>query len=321
MILKGAVIGVGHLGKFHAQKYAAIESVELVGVCDPQVAACDKVATELNTKAFYDHRDLFGEVDVVTIATPTPSHHLIAKDFLNNDIHVLVEKPITATTSEAKELIEISLSKNKKLQVGHIERFNPAFIAFNEKINGHSQQKTIENTQISFIEAKRLAPFNPRGVDVSVVHDLMIHDLDIVLHILKSPVKSIQGVGQSLVTSTLDIAMATLTFENGAMVCLQASRVEAQPERTMRILEKKNIWDVNFSGSVHKTSTGNPMGFEEIFVPSHDAMELETRAFFDSITENKPCLVSAQEGLEALELAEKIVNQIEINQIKVNSYG
>ena len=199
--LRAAVIGVGYLGRFHAQKYAALPNVELVGVVDPDPARAAAVAKELGTAAFASHAELAGTVDLVSIASTTESHYRIARDCLAAGLHVLVEKPITVTVAEADELIALAAAGKLMLQVGHLERYNPAWLAVRDKIG----------TPL-FIEAHRMAPFKPRGTDVSVVLDLMIHDLDLILPLVQSPVADLRASGVAVLTEGIDIANARIEF-------------------------------------------------------------------------------------------------------------
>ena len=201
--MKVAVIGVGYLGRFHAQKYAKIDSVELVGVCDNDKQRADKVASELSVKAFYDYKELANIVDCVSIVLPTKLHHKAGKFFLLNNVNVLIEKPITSTVKEADELIKIANQNNLTLQVGHLERFNPAIIALKKRL-----KKPL------FIEIHRLSSFNPRGSDVNVVLDLMIHDIDIIQNLLKCEIKDIKTVGIKVLTNEIDICNARIEFIN-----------------------------------------------------------------------------------------------------------
>ncbi len=307
-MIKGAVIGVGYLGKFHAQKYSSLEMVELVGVCDPSREQCDRVAGELGVTAFYDHRDLLDKVDVVTIAASTRFHYEIAKDFLNYGVHVLVEKPITSTVAEARELIEISQKKNIKLQVGHIERFNPVYKALKDLV-----------VEPRFIDGKRLAMFKPRGADVSVAHDVMIHDIDLVLDLMGSSVKNVISSGGNFFMPTTDFVSASLEFENGGLVHLQASRMEADHCRSMRVVDRQGVWDADFSGELKRCLCQGvfeggmleaPLKFESLPVKKYDAMEEETRAFFQSVINDEACVVSGEDGLASLELVERVISGV-----------
>ena len=225
-VLRAAVIGAGYLGRFHAQKYAAIEGVELVGVADPDERARNTVAAELGCDAFADYQQLLGGVDAVSVVTPTPTHHRIAGDFLRAGAHVLVEKPVTVTVEEARELVALAAAGGRILQVGHLERFNPVILALEGILDGPR-----------FIESNRLAPFKARGTDVSVILDLMIHDIDLIQNIVGSPVASIDAVGAPVFSGETDIANARLRFENGCVANVTASRISMKAERKLRVFQ------------------------------------------------------------------------------------
>ena len=305
--LRAAVIGVGYLGRFHAQKYKLITEVELVGVCDASPARAEEVAKELNTKAYANYKDLLGKVDLVTIATTTSTHFEVAKFFLENKIHVNVEKPMTTTSEEGRELCEIAEKNDLKFQVGFVERFNPAFIAAREKFK----------TPL-FIECHRLAPFKPRGADVSVVLDLMIHDLDVVLSLVRSRPKSVSAVGTPVLMKTADIANARVEFESGAVANLTASRVSTKAQRKFRMFQQNQYLSIDFgSGEVNLlTKTGEfvgdelPIEAESWNLEKGDALLAETKSFVDAIINNTPPFVTGRDGLHALELAEQIIDAI-----------
>lgn len=301
--LKTAVIGVGYLGRFHAQKHAAYEKCELVGVCDARKSTADTVAEELGVKAFNDYKELKGHVDAVSVVATTSMHYEIAKFFLENNTHVFLEKPMTVNSKEAAELCELSQKNNLKLQVGHIERFNPALVSAKEKL-----KKPL------FIECHRLAPFNPRGADVSVILDLMIHDLDVILSLVDSPVKSVAAVGTPVVTKTLDIANARVEFESGAVANITSSRVSENAQRKFRVFQKDQYLSIDFGrGDVQLiTKTGEfsgddiPIEKQEWSLEKGDALMLETQAFVEAVLNDTPVLVSGEDGKAAIELAEQI---------------
>ncbi len=229
--LRAAVIGVGYLGRFHAQKYATLSDVELVGVADIDAEAAARVAAQCQTTAFTDYRQLLDQVDVASIVVPTPLHHTVARDFLLAGVDVLVEKPITTTLAEADELIALAEEQGRILQVGHLERFNPAVQAMRRHI-----------TLPLFIEAHRIHRVTPRGTDVDVVLDLIIHDLDLVLALVDSPLESVDAFGGAVFTPAEDMASAILKFENGAVAHLTANRVALKPMRRSTRLLLKSIW-------------------------------------------------------------------------------
>lgn len=302
--IKTAVIGVGYLGKFHAQKYAQLESSELVAVCDASLEIAQAIADEHDVPAFTNYHDLIGKVDAVSIVVPTQKHYEVAKVFLENKIHVLLEKPITSTVAEAEELVKIAEQNKCVFQIGHLERFNPAVLALENELK-----------QPLFIESNRIAPFNPRGADVNVVLDLMIHDIDIILDFARSPVKHIDANGVAVISKEIDIANARITFENGCVANVTASRVSMKSERIMRIFQHDAYISIDFQNkklAVHKKGDGemypgianiesNDRSFEQ-----GDALYSEIEAFLYSIKNNVPPVVSGQAGLLALQTATKI---------------
>lgn len=310
--LRCAVIGVGYLGRFHAQKYKAIAEtgrIELVGVCDSSLERAQEIAKEVGTKAFSDYRELVGLVDAVTVAASTKTHFEIAKFFLENNIHVHVEKPMTATIAEGQELVRIAQAKNLKLQVGHVERFNAALTAAKEKL-----------LNPLFIECHRLAPFKPRGVDVDVILDLMIHDLDVILSLVKSPVKSVSAVGAPVLTKTVDIANARVEFESGTVANITSSRVSQTSTRKFRVFQSRQYLSIDFGTSEVNltTKTGGewkedqvPLEFDSWNLDKGDALLEETKAFISCIENDTRPIVSGEDGLIAMTLAERIREDIQ----------
>jgi predicted dehydrogenase len=314
--LRAAVIGVGYLGNFHAQKYAGLDSVELAAVSDSDPARCSEIAAALGTTAVADYRDLVGRVDLVSIVVPTVMHHEVASFFLQNNVHVLLEKPITTTVAEAKELISIAAKNNLVFQVGHLERFNPALDAVRGVIK-----------RPGFIDATRVAPYKPRGTDVSIVLDLMVHDLDIISTVINSEVKTISASGACVYSSTPDIANARIEYINGAVANVTASRISLQGDRSIRFFQNDAYIAVDFQNrkaSVYRKgepdhSSGSPVpSIEEIAVPQRDQILAEIEAFIDSVLTGKPAVVSGQDGMKALETAllieEKIFENIALLQ-------
>lgn len=302
--LRAAVIGAGYLGRFHAQKYAAIERVELVGVADPDERARRSVAGELGCGAFSDHRELLGRVDAVSVVTPTPSHHGVAGDFLRAGAHVLVEKPITVTVEEARELIGLAADHGRILQVGHLERFNPVILAL---------QGILDRPR--FIESNRLAPFKARGTDVSVVLDLMIHDIDLIQNIVGSPVASIDAVGAPVFSGETDIANARLRFENGCVANVTASRISMKAERKLRVFQADTYLSIDLQQKVltrvrkgdATAADGTPrVEIEERNFDPGDALKAEIEAFLECIETGRRPVVSGEDGLLALETAIRI---------------
>ena len=299
--LKTAVIGTGYLGRFHAQKYAALAEAELVGVADINLENAQRVAEECDTEAYADYRELFGKVDAVSIVVPTQLHYQVAKDCLEQGIHILLEKPMTVTVAEADELIALARDKSLVLQVGHLERFNAAVQAL---------EPVLKTPQ--FIESHRLAPFNPRGADVNVVLDLMIHDIDIIQNLVRSPVKHIDANGVSVLTDEHDIANVRILFENGCVANVTASRVSMKPQRKMRIFQHDAYISVDFQDkilSVHRKGSkemfpGIPeITSEESIFDNADAILAEAKAFIHAIQNKTPPPVSGEDGRQALATA------------------
>ena len=233
--MRAAVVGVGYLGRFHAEKYKAHAAAELVGVVDTDGDRARSVARDLGVRAFTDHRELLGKVDCASVAVPTHAHHAVAHDLIVGGIDVLVEKPLTTTIEDGKALLEVAVRGGRVLQVGHLERFNPAIRALGDRV-----------TQPRFIECQRLAPFTERGTDVDVVLDLMIHDLDIILNMVKSPLRSVEAVGVPVLTPSVDIANARLRFANGCIANITASRVSLKRERKLRIFQADAYFSIDF---------------------------------------------------------------------------
>jgi predicted dehydrogenase len=261
------------------------------------------VAAEVGTLPFTDHRELLGKVDAVTIAASTSEHFALAKFFLDNGVHVLVEKPMTRTSAEAAVLATLAEERNLKLQVGHVERFNPALLAARETL-----------TTVRFIECHRLAPFKGRGADVNVILDVMIHDLDVILSLVDSEPTQVSAVGIPVLTDEVDIANARIDFANGAIANVTASRVSTTAQRRFRVFQPNQYVSIDFgSGEVRRITKhgewreGTPPLREETWnLEKGDALLAETTAFVTAITEDRPCEVSGTDGLAALKLAEWI---------------
>jgi predicted dehydrogenase len=317
--IKIAVIGVGHLGSIHTKLWNQNENIELVGVFDSDSEKADKISSEYNIKKFNSIEDTLKEVQAVTIAASTSNHYEIAEKCLNNGIHCFIEKPITEKYTDAQKIIELSKKNNLYVQVGHVERFNPALLAL----------KDLELNPL-FIEAHRLAQFKPRATDVSVIHDLMIHDIDIMLWLIKSTVEKIDANGVSVITESPDIANARITFKNGAVANLTASRLSAHPMRKMRIFQQNAYISIDFGnqdvevfrlvdeevssttllGTIDAGLQDKKIIFEKPIVPQVNAIAEEQKVFIESIMQNKPVAVSAEEAAEALRIAELISEQI-----------
>ncbi|BCS52431.1 Gfo/Idh/MocA family protein [Geobacter sp. SVR] len=302
--LRTAVIGVGYLGNFHAQKYASLSDVELVGVVDSNPARAAEIAAALGTTPFSDYRELIGRVDAVSIVVPTQHHHEVARDFLAAGVHVLIEKPITVTIEEADDLITLAEQHRAVFQVGHLERFNPVLMA----LDGVLQQPL-------FIESVRIAPFKPRGTDVNVVLDLMIHDIDIIQHIVKSPVERIDAIGSPVFTGEEDIANARILFKNGCVANVTASRISLKSERKMRIFQRDAYITLDFQNrKLLVARKGNGELFpgvpnvkvDERELGEADALRSEIESFIAAVRTGNPPEVSGHDGRMALETALKI---------------
>jgi len=321
--LKVGVIGTGHLGKLHTKMFKSIENCELVGIYDSNPEQVKVVSTEFNVQGMSSVEELLKKVDAVSIAATTTAHHEVAKKCFENGVHVFIEKPITATIREAEELVEISERKNLNLQVGHIERFNPALV---------SMEKYIDEPK--FIQTDRLAQFNPRGTDVAVVLDLMIHDIDIILSLVKSDVIDVQANGVAVVSDHLDIANARLQFANGAVANVTASRISQKKLRKMRIFQKDSYVALDFITGVAEAYRllppdspvdPNLISFGEIGVGDKrkklvyeqpeqkelNALQYELQLFVDSVLSKTKPVVSGVDGLRALKVAQIIIQKIE----------
>ncbi len=308
--LRAAVIGVGYLGRFHAQKYASLPNVELVGVVDAHPETAQRVAKELGVAAFTDYRQLLGAapaVDLVSVASTTETHHAVARDCLAAGVHVLAEKPITVTVAQADELIALADAKQLVLQVGHLERFNPAWLAVKDKIK-----------RPVFIEAHRMAPFKARGIDVSVVLDLMIHDLDLILPLVGSPVADLRASGVSVLTDGIDIANARIEFANGCVANLTASRTSTASLRRLRVFQHHEYISVDFGDRRIGISRRRealiegeaPIDTETVQQPPGDALMTEITAFVDAVRNGTKPVVSGREGRDALAIALQIDRMI-----------
>jgi predicted dehydrogenase len=309
--LRVGVVGVGYLGNLHAQKYAAMEDVDLVGIADTDLQRAEKIAHKYKTKAYESHTDLLSNVDGVSLAVPTVSHFEVGRDILNRGIHLLIEKPITLSLADADVLIETAKRNNAILQTGHIERFNPVVLEMESLIS-----------EPLFIECHRLSVFTNRGTDVDVVLDLMIHDLDIVLHLMDSDIVRIDGMGMPLVSGKLDIAHVRIQFTNGAVVNLTASRVSSEPVRTIRILQRESCLSVDynqrkiavtkFRGDQRNSPGIPPVPYREDAFQHCDPLAEQIRSFVDAIRRGAEPKVSGVDGRKALALALAISEQIKL---------
>ena len=307
--IRVAVIGVGYLGRFHAQKYAQAAGCELVAVVDARAEAREAVAQELGTRGLGDYRELLGKVDAVSVVTPTPGHFGITRDFLASGAHVLVEKPITETAAEARELIALAARAGLILQVGHLERFNSAILAAEPYLRAPR-----------FVECHRLAPYRERGTDVNVVLDLMIHDIDIVQTIVGAPIVSIDAVGTPVFSAEIDIANARIRFANGCVANATASRVSLKTERKMRIFEDDAYISLDLQQKIltlirKRTEADGPgplpVAIEEQSLEPGDALKAEIESFLECIRSKRVPVVTGEAGLMALETATRITEQVE----------
>jgi len=319
--MKIGILGIGHLGKIHLKCIKELSQFQLVGFYDPDIDKAFEAEKEFGIKRFSRIDDLIDSVDIVDIVTPTVSHFECAEKALKKSKHVFIEKPLTTTLSEARELMEIAHEANVKVQVGHVERFNPAFIAAYPYIN-----------KPMFIESHRLALFNPRGTDVSVILDLMIHDIDIILNVIGSTVKRISASGVSVVSETPDIANARIEFHNGAVANLTVSRISLKNMRKMRLFQKDAYISVDFLNKESEIVRmqeidGDPdplaaiidfgsnkpkkqLLFDKPEIKPINAIMKELEAFHESITNNLIPTVTIFDGYNALELAYKIIEKI-----------
>lgn len=303
--LRAGVIGVGYLGRFHAQKYAILENVDLVGVADVSRKRAEEVATEVGTAAFTDYRELLAQVDLVSIVVPTQYHFPVAKECLEAGCHILLEKPVTQTVAEADELIRMAAERGLVFQVGHLERFNPAIVAL---------KGVLKNPL--FIESHRLAPFKTRGTDVNVVLDLMIHDIDIILNMVPSTIKVVNSVGVPVLSNEVDIANARLQFENGCVANVTASRASREAMRKIRIFQSDAYISIDYQerkiSIFRKGGEGFPIPglpnvtMEEKSFEQGDALLVELQAFIDAVRTGSVPPVTGEDGKRALELALQI---------------
>ncbi len=317
------VIGVGHLGKLHVKMFKQISNCQLVGVYDVNSEQAKLTADEFGVHAFNSIDELLSNVKAVSIAATTSAHHEVAKKCFEKNIHVFVEKPITATIDQGEELVKTAKEKNLKFQVGHVERFNPGLLSLESFISDPM-----------FIQSDRLAQFNPRGTDVAVVLDLMIHDIDIILSFIKSNVKHIDANGVAVVSDHIDIANARIQFDNGAVANVTASRISQKKMRKMRIFQKDHYISLDFVTGASEVYRLQPVdqpqipasiSFGEIGIGEKkkriiyeqpetkevNALNYELQLFVDSILYDKKIVVTGEDGLRALKVAEIIIQKIE----------
>ncbi len=309
-MLRIGVIGVGYLGRLHAQKLASFSDIRFVGVSDADPARGNAVAQEFSTRYYENYKRLLGEVDAISIAVPTTAHYRVAMDAMRAGAHVLLEKPITSDLRQARTLVREASLRKLVFQIGHVERFNPAV-----------RQAASLLAEPRFIECHRLGPFGGRGTDVDVVLDLMIHDLDLILSFVRSPVTRIHAVGVPVISTNVDIANARLTFENGCVANVTASRVSARKQRKIRIFQEDAYVSMDFiEHSIQifrKTFPGGTGALPEISgelleTEKGDSLREEIRAFVDCARTGSPPLVSGQEGLAALGMAFRILRRMRV---------
>ncbi len=310
--LRTAVVGAGYLGRFHALKYAAHPECELVAVVDADAQRAQAVADECGCKAFTDAAELPGAVDAASMATPTRLHHALALPLLEAGIHMLIEKPMTTTLAEADALIAAARARECVLQVGHLERFNPAMVAAASEIR-----------QPRFIESHRIAPFNPRGADVSVVLDLMIHDIDLILELVDSPLERLDASGARVISEDIDIANARLGFADGCVANVTASRVSPKAERRLRLFQENAYFALDLQAGTldvqrRRPDAAGPPTMDQITREQRspgrsDALADEINAFVRAIHEGSRPVVSGDDGRRALAAAIEIGRQLNRN--------
>jgi predicted dehydrogenase len=307
--LRLGVVGVGYLGELHAQKYASMEDIDLVGIADIDFERAQEVARKHNTKAYNSHSELLPYVDGLSLAVPTVSHFAVGHDILTNGTHLLVEKPITLKLEDADRLIEMAKKNNTILQIGHIERFNPAVVEMESLLS-----KPI------FIESHRHNFFTKRSTDVDVVLDLMIHDLDIILHLVNSKIREIDAFGMPVMSDKIDIANVRIIFANGTVASLTASRVSNESLRMIRIFQpdtyisvdygKRKISITQLKGDGRDLSDPSPLVHREDRFPDSDPLADQIRSFVEAIKKGTEPKVSGVDGKNALAVALSIINQI-----------
>lgn len=301
--LKVAVVGAGYLGQHHARVYSELRDVELVGIVDIDAVRAEEVARKCGSKSYLNYLDVLGEVDALSIVVPTPDHFKVALDCLRAGKDVLVEKPITETVSQADELINEARRTNRILQVGHLERYNPGVIALSQIIK-----------EPRFIEAVRLSPVLDRCCDVDVTLDLMIHDIDMILSLVHSPIKNIHAVGFSLVTEKIDEARVWAEFENGVVACLSASRFSQEKQRRLKVIQKNSYIELDYqTGVVEIRSTSNPLKPEVVRPEYREPLKEEIKDFIHCVASRERPRVSGTEGRNALAVALEINSLMERN--------
>jgi len=300
--IKAGIIGLGHIGKFHARILSESAEAEFTAIFDNDKRAAKKISDQYGVPSVDSLEEFAGCVDAVTVATPTPSHFEIGKFLLERGKHLLIEKPIAETNAQAEELVAIASERGCILQVGHVERFNPALGALEQHL-----------TNPRFIESNRLSPYPSRSVEIGVVLDLMIHDLEIILHLVRSTVKSIDAIGMPVLSRGEDIANARLRFENGCVANLTVSRVSPEKVRTIRVFQKDAWLSLDYqnqSGDIHRLSN-NWFAREKLLIEKGDALTREIQSFIRCCIDGAKPKVSGREAAAALELAIEITRLIE----------
>lgn len=304
MTVKTAVVGAGVQGRRHAEKLAALPESQLVGILDTDADRASSIAAMLGVDAVQDPSDLVGEVTAAVVATPTSTHFEVAGTLLENGIHVLVEKPLAATMEEARTLVDIAEANGLMLQVGHLERFNPVVVALAEHVE-----------QPQFVESHRIAPFKPRALDVSVVLDLMIHDIDLIHSFVRAPMEHVDAVGRSVFSDNIDVANARIRFANGCVANVTSSRISMKTERSLRVFQADSYMSADLQERkltcYGKREPGPISGPEDVGIDSQcfgdsDPLMEQARAFLDSVAGGPPPLVSGRAGMEALATATAI---------------
>lgn len=308
-VVRVGVVGVGHLGHHHARIYSEMQGVKLIGVADTDPQRLQQVASLFKTSPFEDYRKLLDKVDAVSVAVPSTFHYRIAKEFLEHGVDVLVEKPIAETLSEADSLVRMAKKGGCILQVGHIERFNGAVQTLHSLVD-----------EPRFIECHRLGPFPSRGMDVDVVLDLMIHDIDIILSLVKSPVKEVSAIGVPVISQQVDIANARILFESGCVANVTASRVSTERLRRIRIFQKDTHISLDYTHQevvlyrrlLPKDGKSKlpQIVREEIKVEKKEPLKAELESFIECVRTRRPPLVSGEEGMQALAVATEIIKRI-----------
>jgi predicted dehydrogenase len=329
--VKVGVAGTGHLGNLHTKMFAQIPTVELVGVFDSDHGKAKQVAADHRTRAYETFEALLGSVGAISIATTTTAHFAVAKQAMERGVHVFIEKPITETIEQAKELVRLAEEKKLALQVGHIERFNPAILALEQY-----------RLRPLFIESHRLAQFNPRGSDVAVVLDLMIHDIDLILSLVQSPVTRVDANGVAVVSGSEDIANARIQFENGCVANVTASRISQNKMRKMRLFQNDAYISIDFSqglaevfrlvdegdphvkptmmlGKIDQGARKRVIVYEQPEVKEVNSLKYELELFAKAVLDGIPPPVTGRDGLQALEVAQEILRSISLNMAKLKS--